>query len=319
MYRKYTKVKNRGFRLSDFAETGLVVQEKLDGANASFTYDRELGKFRAFSRNKELTEGDTLNGFYQFVQGLEEVLDDAAKSTLSHYTIYGEWLTSHKIRYKDEAYKQFYIFDVYSREMEFYLSSEARDTLTTKYIPLVPYCNTVDTFLTLTAEDIRRIPSTQVLEQINELVGKSNNSLVENKGEGIVVKKLTGKTSTEDYYKFVTDEFKETMGVKKQKPTIKDIHIVDYAVTSARLEKLIYKKVDEGVLTEEDLSLQSFGKVMGAVAKDFQDDILEEEMDELIKQMRQRIGRQLPNVLRPFLEARDLGDSDLTQLKGDII
>lgn len=302
MYKKYDKIKNKGFRLADFLETGFSISEKLDGANASFTYDRANNKMRAFSRNQELSEGNTLNGFYQFVQELFQEFDEGQLALLEGRTIFGEWMVKHKVEYKDEVYKRFFAFDTFDLNTEKYESYYVRTQIFARLQLDV-------------APDMKLVPPQKVrlglAEEIQELVGKSSLTMKPDAGEGIIIKSLEGRSVTEEAYKFVTDAFRESKGLKKTKPVQGAEHIVDYAITSNRLEKLVYKKMDEGVLAEEDLSLQNFGKVIGAVAKDYQDDILEEEMDVLIKQIRQRIGKQLPNILRPFLEEKDMADSDI--------
>lgn len=307
MYKRYDKILNKGFKLSDFRDVGFEVSEKLDGSNASFTYDAEEKKMRAFSRNQELTEGNTLNGFYQYVQELAGSFDEGQLKTLSEITVFGEWLTKHTVTYKDECYNKFYVFDAYDKESEFYYSYKTRAVLF-NYLELEMI---LPEFI-YTPEDIRELTYDEILGKIQRAVGKSDLTVVPDTGEGIVIKSLEARLLDHDpAYKFVTDRFRETKGVKQQKPTGLQTHLVDYAITDARLRKILYKKLDEQVLIEEDLSLQNFGKVMGAVAKDFQDDILEEEMEEIIKQIRKRIGKQMPNLLRPILEEKDREGSDL--------
>jgi len=302
MYKKYDKIKNKGFRFADFLGTGFSVEEKLDGANASFTYDRANDKMRAFSRNQELSEGNTLNGFYGFVQELYQEFNESQLALLEGRTIFGEWMTKHKVDYKDEVYKRFFAFDTFNLETERYEDYYTRTQIFVRLqLDVAPVMKLV------TSQQIKE----GLAEEIQALVGKSSLTMRPDTGEGIVIKSLEDRSVTEESYKFVTDAFRESKRLKKAKPVQGAEHIVDYAITSNRLEKLIYKKMDEGVLEESDLTLQQFGKVMGAVAKDFQEDILEEEMDVLVKQIRQRIGKQLPNVLRPFLEERDMADSDI--------
>lgn len=310
MFRKYDKILNKGFKLHDFKDTGLVVQEKLDGANASFTYDEELGKLRVFSRNTELNEHNTLNGFYGYAQEFYEHVRmnlPEHQSLLGDYIFYGEWLTPHKVKYKDEALKKFYLFDMFSLEDEYFLNPYAVQKFATIFGLQTP-----ETFKVYETEDLQETKEVVILDNIKTFLGKSNLTVEPNKGEGIVIKSLTGKQHTHDeYYKLVTNEFKEIMGVKEKPQKPKSVSIVEYAVTPARLEKLIYKKIDEGLLSEDDLTLESFNKVMGTIVQDFQDDIFEEEMETLIKTMRNQIARQVPNLLRPFLESKDRENSDL--------
>ena len=135
MYKKYDKILNKGFQLSDFVETGIEVTEKLDGSNASFTYDADAKKVRVFSRNQELTENNNLNGFYQYVQEFVKDFNDLQIATLSDYTIFGEWLTKHTVTYKDEAYNKFYAFDVFNKKSGYYVSHRLRlDVFTTRQL-----------------------------------------------------------------------------------------------------------------------------------------------------------------------------------------
>src|SRR5699024_2943140 len=126
MYKKYDKILNKGFQLSNFLNTGFSVEEKLDGSNASFTYDADAKKMRAFSRNQELTEENHLNGFYQHVQFLSEHLTEDQLDILSEYTIFGEWLVKHAVTYKDELYNNFYAFDVFDKVNRYYIDRDNR-------------------------------------------------------------------------------------------------------------------------------------------------------------------------------------------------
>lgn len=307
MYKKYDKILNKGFQLSEFMETGFSVEEKLDGSNASFTYDADAKKMRAFSRNQELTEENNLNGFYQYMQEFANKLSDLQLEILGNVTIFGEWLTKHTVTYKDEAYKKFYAFDVFHKNTGKYYSRAQRSN-TVRFLKF----ETAREFFDITPEEIESSSRPNILDEIKECVGKSNLTLTPDTGEGVVIKSLGVRDPDNDpSYKLVTDRFRETKGLKQQKPTGLQSHLVDYAITEARMKKIIFKKLDEQELKEEDLSLQNFGKVIGSVAKDFQDDIIEEEMDEIIKQIRKRIGKQLPNLLRPFLEEKDRKTGDL--------
>lgn len=307
MYKKYDKILNKGFQLSDFVETGIEVTEKLDGSNASFTYDADAKKVRVFSRNQELTENNNLNGFYQYVQEFVKDFNDLQIATLSDYTIFGEWLTKHTVTYKDEAYNKFYAFDVFNKKSGYYVSRRLRlEVFSTLQL------KTPEEFMTFEPAELLMLNKEDVLNAIKDSVGESSLTLTPDTGEGVVIKSLGVRDPDNDpSYKLVTDRFRETKGLKQQKPTGLQVHLVDYAITEARMKKIIFKKLDEQVLTEEDLTLQNFGKVMGSVAKEFQDDIIEEEMDEIIKQIRKRIGKQLPNLLRPFLEEKDRETGDL--------
>lgn len=100
----------------------IVIQVKIDGSNASIAYDSKTNSLVAFSRRQALNEMNTLNGFWNYVQSLDvkafaEILGD-------RYIIFGEWLVPHSVKYPEDMYKKFYMFDVWDRETEQYLTQE---------------------------------------------------------------------------------------------------------------------------------------------------------------------------------------------------
>ena len=290
--KKYDKVKGSGILLDKFKDRGLVVQEKLDGSNASFTV--ENGELQCFSRRKKLNEKETLNGFYGWVH--ENIQEDVF-DFLEDYIIFGEWLVKHKIQYKEECYKEFYVFDVYDKEEEAYLSLKNMHRIAT-YLEL----KTVKTLLIAEPSHHLNILTPQ---DIQDLVGKSDMTVKPNTGEGIVIKYLDGKSEHEDYYKIVSNEFKE-FNRQKMKTEIKNNDsVADYAMTRARMEKMIFRAIEEDRLKEEDLELQNFSLVMKEVGQNFVDDIMEEEKDNMIKIIEKQIKKKMPHMLREILEEKD--------------
>lgn len=105
-----------GFEKGDL----IIIQEKVDGSNSSFRYDNETDSLIAFSRKRQLNQNNTLNGFYNFVLSL----DTSKIKSYPNYVFFGEWLVSHTIKYKQEAYKKFYFYDVFDLETNQYLTQD---------------------------------------------------------------------------------------------------------------------------------------------------------------------------------------------------
>lgn len=290
--KKYDKVKGKGIVLDKFKNRGLVVQEKLDGSNASFTV--ENGELQCFSRRKKLNEKETLNGFYGWVH--ENIQEDVF-DFLEDYIIFGEWLVKHKIQYKEECYKEFYVFDVYDKQEEAYLSLKNMHGIAA-YLEL----KTVKTLLIAEPSHHLNILTPQ---DIQDLVGKSDMTVKQDTGEGIVIKYLDGKSEQEDYYKIVSNEFKEFNRQKMKSEIKNNDSVADYAMTRARMEKMIFRAIEEDRLKEEDLELQNFSLVMKEVGQNFVDDIMEEEKDNMIKIIEKQIKKKMPHMLREILEEKD--------------
>ncbi|WP_027001242.1 RNA ligase family protein [Hugenholtzia roseola] len=106
----------------------LVVEEKVDGANAGISFDQE-GKIWLQSRGHYLTGGYRERHFdlfktwaNVFAQPLWEVLQN-------RYILYGEWLyAKHTIFYTDLPH-YFLEFDIYDTQQHIFLSTAARKKL----------------------------------------------------------------------------------------------------------------------------------------------------------------------------------------------
>lgn len=104
---------------TDGFEVGDIIQitEKWDGSNASIRYDVETGNLVAFSRKLKLDFNNTLNGFWNYVQSLNA---EDYKNT-PNYVIFGEWGVKNAIRYNQESYGKWYVYDIYDVENQKYL------------------------------------------------------------------------------------------------------------------------------------------------------------------------------------------------------
>lgn len=289
---KYTKIKNRGLDLNKFTGRGLYIQEKLDGSNGSFTIN-EQNEFEVFSRRKKLDKHNTLNDFYKWAHTLNDSLSELNKEFLKHHIFYGEWLVKHKVNYKDEAYKEFYLFDVYNKKQNMYLGFGDVRNLAMTFNLKQP-----EVFEVIGSEQLQE----KSLEDLLKYNGVSNLSSPMNRGEGIVFKYLDGKREMEDYFKVVTKEFKEIHRQKVVKPKSTDNCLADYAITEARLNKMIFKAIDENRLENDDIHIENFSKVMKEVGDQFSQDIIEEELNNMLKILDKQIKRKIPNLLRPILE-----------------
>ena len=91
----------KNFQVGDY----IVIEEKVDGANAAIRYDADIDSIVAQSRKNILNISNNLRGFYEFTQTLDvnkvrEVLGD-------NLVLFGEWLVPHTVKYPDEAYNKF--------------------------------------------------------------------------------------------------------------------------------------------------------------------------------------------------------------------
>ena len=276
--KKYDSIPRYGKQgTRDILGTEVVVMEKLDGANASFGIIG--GELKMFSRNQELNEHNTLRGFYDWVR--QNV--DPRKLFVS--TIYfGEWLVPHTVQYKKEVQNEFYLFDIYDVKTDTYL----------------------DWNLTVQAAIHLGIRTPEVffrgelhsMTDVDKYLGQSELTEIPNTGEGIVVKDYEGQ----QFVKIVSDKFKETKYTKQPSLDRTDIGaLIDSVLTPQRVEKLIHKKIDLGLLPTE-LDVTDTGNVLKALSSDVVNDIFEEEMHIFLDMLRKKISKKTPIVVRELLE-----------------
>lgn len=278
--KKYQSIERHGksgTHLTVEGEPYIVIQEKIDGANASF--QRVGDKILAFSRNTPLDETNNLRGFYEWTQTL-----DVSKI---HYgsIFFGEWTAKHKLDY-GENHNKFYLFDEY-------------DTYTEKYMPFEEVKKVAEII------GIETVPvfyegKFQSIEHIKSFVGKS---VLGEIGEGVVVKNYnyTNKYGVQVFTKFVSDHFAEVSKTKQHKVKADPLtEFINSTLTEARVSKLIHKLVDEGKLNE-DYAIENMGAILKGLGSSVFDDIIKEELDELLKVVKGRVGKAVPNVVKEVL------------------
>lgn len=176
---------------------------KIDGTNSSVWYDDKTGGLAFGSRNRELSLDADNQGF------MREMTSEANKDTYNDLLgflsrnrsviVYGEWLVPVNIkRYKDEAWRHFYVFDVLETSTGRYWTYEEykkefdSNYPNIKYIPLIAKLEK---------------PS---VEQIRELLPKTGEFLISTGvGEGIVIKNydFVNRYGRRTWAKMLTEDF----------------------------------------------------------------------------------------------------------------
>lgn len=253
----------------------IVIQEKIDGSNASIRYDEESGTLKAFSRRLELSADNTLNGFWDYVQTLN--LDTFKEILGSRYIVFGEWMgAKHAIKYPENVYGKFWMFDVWDTQTEQYLPYEETRSF---YDKLIACGNEENKFNFVPVFYIGKFES---WEKTSELVGRTEVG-AEPTGEGIVIKRqncLDSKSSRLPFYvKIVSEQFSEVHKSKKQKAIDPEaiakkeanLALAATIVTPQRVQKMIYKFIEDGLLPQDwdEHNLKDISKILpNAIYKD---------------------------------------------------
>lgn len=237
-FKKYQHLERFGTPEVQDIEIGkCYVFPKLDGTNAQLWWN---GGLQGGSRNRQLSVDNDNAGFYQWALQQKNIIEFMSKH--STIRLYGEWLVPHTLRtYVDDAWKDFYVFDVYDEINNRYMSyeeyKETLDEYNINYIP--PLC-------------VIKNPSDDTLFKCldkNFYLIKDN----EGTGEGIVIKNYEYKNpyGRTVWAKIVRNEFKaknqKVFGPSeiKEKSTVEET-IVNEFVTGCLVEKEFSKIALEG-------------------------------------------------------------------------
>lgn len=222
----------------------IVIQEKLDGSNAAIGVD-ENGKIVAFSRRRQLTAENNLNGFFEFTQAQNKEL--LREYLGNRFIIFGEWMVKHSVKYPDDFYKNFYVFDVYDKENN-------------QYVPWYM------TLLFAKIFDFKTVPVFYMGEfttwdDVYSYVGKTAVN-AQPCGEGIVIKSQNRLTGMNDrcpsYVKIVSEKFSEVHNSHKkeidpvkltEKQAMKELAAT--IITERRITKLLEKFIEDNIIPSD--------------------------------------------------------------------
>lgn len=296
--KKYTDVTRYGkSNTRDVLNEGdyITITEKIDGANASFRLDEDspLG-VSCYSRNQLLSETQRLNGFYDWV--IENIVPIKDKLN-PNYIYYGEYLIQHKVLYKPEYYKNFYMFSVWdtSLELEQYLSDDVVKSEANRLGLKTPEYFYEGEYISF--------------EHITSFIGKSNMTLEPNTGEGVVVKNVNyfDKYNRQMFVKLVSEKFAEVQKQKLPKnpnTNNKFKELVMSVLTKPRVEKILFKLVDDGVL-KEDYTIEDMGLILKSLGNKPYEDIMKEESELFSEydenEIKRTIGKNIPSIVKDIL------------------
>ena len=267
-------------------EPGDIIQitTKIDGANASISYDETTGKLEIFSRTNLLDQPGALRGFYDYVKA--EVEPKTDWSIYKDFVFFGEWCVGHTCKYDSTWYNKWRVYDIWCKSAGRYVRQEhvkaTCQILGLEYIEELYYGPFIS------------------WDHCRSFLNKSTAYGPEQ--EGIVIKNQS-KLGKEDnrapiYLKIVNEKFKESQHSKKEKKPVdpaaeaakaEAAKLAAAIVTEARVRKLILKLVDEGKLPAE-LQPKDMSAVMKQLPKLCFDDCLKEE-PEVVKQLGEFAGK----------------------------
>jgi len=277
MFKKYMHIERYGNDEVQGIEIGqCFIFPKIDGTNGSVWY--EDGTLRVGSRNREITVEDDNQGFAKYVTETEigdKFLDFFAAAPLrTDLRLFGEWLVPHSLKtYHDEAWRKFYIFDVYDDNNNRYLNYN-------EYKPLIEACG-LDYIPAMTV--LKNATYDNLLKEVNDNVFLIKDGC--GHGEGIVIKnyEFTNKYGRTVFAKIITNKFKEkhsrTMG-----PTEKKLkEQIEHKIVEKYVDDHLINKVFSKITNEMGgWNSKYIPRLLGTVYHD----LITEEIWDIIKKMK---------------------------------
>ena len=245
----------------------ISITEKFDGSNLSIGWDSETNDIAVFSRNRQLSILSDMRGAYVYAMKLNK----KAFSDNPDYIWFGEWAVSNKIKYDAQNMSKWRIFDIYDRNEKVWLTPEKVKSFCFKYS--MEYIHELYYGPFISWEHCRSF---------------MNSPAYGDRQEGIVVRNVSKMYSGLKYpwiLKIVNDDFKESMKTRVRivDPEAEEAKkaartLVESIVTRNRVEKMLYKMIDGGILPEK-LQPTDMRTISLNLPKLINDDCLKEEKE----------------------------------------
>ena len=242
-FRRYMHVEKFGSSETDGINQGVCyISYKIDGTNGCIWYDNDIGTIRFGSRNRELSDEtkDTDNqGFVKLMKSKEyenEYLD-FLNFLCRHRSliIYGEWLVCSTLKtYKDDAWKHFYVFDVYDRDTDSYWSYDDYKKVFDEDYPYIKYIPCIAKLTNPTEEELKGC-----LDYTGDWLIKDG------LGEGIVIKnyQYRNRYGRQTWAKMLTEDYKKHKSSSRhENKVLKEDHNTEYEIIKLMTYEHIMKE-----------------------------------------------------------------------------
>lgn len=243
-YDKYQHLEKFGNAEVDGILNGeCYVFPKIDGTNAQVWFDGS--RIRYGSRRREIQIESDNAGFANFIEGDSEAAKELRSLVTANEGVrfFGEWLVPHSLKtYRENAWRQFYIFDAKREGSDFYIHFDSLVELTAPYS--VNLIHPIRIIQNPTLDDISRL-----LNQNTFLIKDG-----EGEGEGVVVKNydFMNQYRRQVWAKLVTTEFKEKHTREMGAPKTTGTAMIEESITEQFLTVEMIRKIHANISSEQD-------------------------------------------------------------------
>jgi hypothetical protein len=291
-FSKYHKLRilghleNKGI-LSDPEDT-IIIEEKIDGAN--FRFMIKDGDIIFGSRTQQL-EHNSGGNWKRCIEYIKDRFENKETKFCEGYIYYGECCVKHTMSYNWEEIPPFLGFDILSLKTGRWLGFVKRTSMfTDAALKIVPFIKKIK------AKDMEQLTDKDV--PVSKYASPSSE---DQQAEGIVIKNYPKQLMA----KYVREKFKEqnrtAFGGGKKFAADDDSRIVAAFCTNARIDKALFKLIDDG--HKLDMPLMQY------LPKAVTEDIYEEHWKDIcfsswsvnFKSIRKKITTRCLNVLKQVI------------------
>lgn len=264
-------------------EDEIVIEEKIDGANFRF-YIKEDDEVVFGSRGNVIEEDNaSQKNFTRCVKFVADKINEQKERYVGSLIFYGECCVKHSYEYDWDKIPPYLGFDVVDLSDGFMFVDYVKKKKFFDFfgLPMVPLIKIVK------AKDVEKIDESSVPTSAYSL----------SQAEGIVFKNY----SKQLFAKYVTDKFREVnreaFGGGKKYTKDDSERIVAMYCTNARIDKVIFKLVDEGETLEMALMRFLPKRIIEDIYVEHWGDILNSSFTINMKKVRKLIALRCKSVL----------------------
>ena len=305
---KYPKIYSIGHEenqnIFSNSEDEIVIEEKMDGANTRLLIHK--GELYFGSRNREIDESSKdAKNFIRTVNFIKRVLDGKDLSFVEGHIIFLETMIKHTMSYDWDSIPVCLGFDIYTlKDNKFLNYKEKVRTFNKMGIPIVPLIKIVK------AEKIKEINDKLVPD-----TKYPHPDAKDIQAEGIVFKNDKQNMRA----KYVRDAFKEkaseAFGGTPKFGVGDDAKFVLKYCTNARIDKTIFKMIDEGAILEMKLMQFLPFTIYQDIFLENMSDILRSRQTLNLGKVNKLITKRCLSVLKQMITNRALINTDSEENK----
>lgn len=284
-FKKYQHIERLGTTEVQNIELGKVyVFPKIDGTNSTVWLDEN--ELQAGSRKRHLTLDSDNAGFFAWAKEQPNLLAYLQENPT--HRLFGEWLVPHSLKtYRENAWRNFYVFDVAIDKDESEITHDGDDKLI--YLPYDEYKPLLEKFGINYIPAICSITNASYEQLVNQLI--KNVFLIEDGkgvGEGIVIKnyEFRNKYGRQTFAKIVTSEFKEKHLKEMGESEIKGKKKVEEEIAKKYVTTALCEKVKAKIELDSDgFSSKHIPRLLNSVFYD----VIKEESWNFVKEFKNPI------------------------------